>query len=172
MVLTRADDAGARAQLQRAVAQRFSNVTSYDVALLQRTIERIFSRVALAIRFMAVLSLATGALVLLGAVAAGRLQRIREGALLKTLGATRRQLTRILLAEYLALGLLAGLMGIGLAIGGGWAMTHWVLKLSFTVPLLPLGAVLVITAGLVALVGMAASREVFRRTAVEVLRDV
>ncbi len=172
VVLTRADDAGARAQLQRAVAQRFSNVTSYDVALLQRTIERIFSRVALAIRFMAVLSLATGALVLLGAVAAGRLQRIREGALLKTLGATRRQLTRILLAEYLALGLLAGLMGIGLAIGGGWAMTHWVLKLSFTVPLLPLGAVLVITAGLVALVGMAASREVFRRTAVEVLRDV
>ena len=51
-------------------------------------------------------------------------------------------------------------------------MTHWVLKLSFTVPLLPLGVVLVITAGLVALVGMAASREVFRRTAVEVLRDV
>ena len=172
VVLTRADDAGARARLQRAVAARFSNVTSYDVALLQRTIERIFSRVALAIRFMAVLSLATGALVLLGAVAAGRLQRIREGALLKTLGATRRQLTRILLAEYLALGLLAGLMGIGLAIGGGWAMTHWVLKLSFTVPLLPLGVVLVITAGLVALVGMAASREVFRRTAVEVLRDV
>jgi putative ABC transport system permease protein len=172
VVLTRADDAGARARLQRAVAERFSNVTSYDVALLQQTIERIFSRVALAIRFMAVLSLATGTLVLLGAVAAGRLQRIREGALLKTLGATRRQLTRILLAEYLALGLLAGLMGIGLAIGGGWAMTHWVLKLSFTVPLLPLGIVLVVTAGLVALVGMAASREVFRRTAVEVLRDV
>ena len=172
VVLTRGDDAGARARLQRAVAERFSNVTSYDVALLQRTIERIFSRVALAIRFMAVLSLATGALVLLGAVAAGRTQRIREGALLKTLGATRRQLTRILLAEYLALGLTSGLMGIGLAIGGGWAMTHWVLKLSFTVPVLPLGVVLVITAGLVALVGMAASREVFRRTAVEVLRDV
>ena len=130
VLLTRADDAGPRARLQRAVAERFTNVTSYDVALLQRTIERIFSRVALAIRFMAALSLATGALVLLGAVAAGRLQRIREGALLKTLGATRRQLTRILLVEYLALGLLAGLVGIGLAIGGGWAMTHWVLKLT------------------------------------------
>ncbi|MEK7667108.1 MAG: FtsX-like permease family protein, partial [Gemmatimonadota bacterium] len=92
--------------------------------------------------------------------------------LLKTLGATRRQLTRILLAEYLALGLLAGLVGIGLSIGGGWAMTHFVFKLDFTVPVLPLGAVLLSTAALVALVGMAASREVFRRTAVEVLRDV
>ncbi len=172
VLLTRADDAGARARLQRAVAGRFSNVTSYDVALLQRMVERIFSRVALGIRFMAALSLATGALVLLGAVAAGRLQRIREGALLKTLGATRRQLTRILLAEYLALGVLAGLMGIGLAVAGGWAMTHWVLKLSFTVPVLPLAAVLAVTAALVALVGMASSREVFRRTAVEVLRDV
>jgi len=172
VVLTRADDAGTRARLQRAVSERFSNVTSFDVALLQRTVERVFSRVALAIRFMAVLSLATGTLVLLGAVAAGRLQRIREGALLKTLGATRRQLTHILLAEYLALGLLAGVVGIGLAIGGGWAMTHFVFKLDFTVPLPPLGAVLVVTAALVALVGMAASREVFRRTAVEVLRDV
>jgi putative ABC transport system permease protein len=109
--------------------------------------------------------------VLLGAVAAGRSQRIREGALLKTLGATRRQLTHILLVEYLALGLLAGLVGIGLAIGGGWAMTHWVLKLTYTVPVLSLAAVLIVTAGLVALVGMAASREVFRRTAVEVLRE-
>ena len=172
VLLTRADEAGPRARLQRGISERFTNVTSYDVALLQRTIERIFSRVALAIRFMAVLSLATGTLVLLGAVAAGRLQRIREGALLKTLGATRRQLTSILLVEYVALGLLAGLVGIALAIGGGWAMTHWVLKLTFAVPVLSLAAVLVVTAGLVALVGMAASREVFRRTAVEVLRDV
>ena len=172
VVLTRADDAGTRARLQRSIAQRYSNVTSYDVALLQRTVERVFSRVSIAIRFMAALSLATGALVLLGAVAAGRLERIREGALLKTLGATRRQLTRILLTEYLALGLLAGLMGVGLSIGGGWAMTHFVFELDYTVPLLPLAAVLVATAALVAVVGMLASREVFRRTAVEVLRDV
>ena len=172
VVLTRADDAGARARLQRAVAQRYSNVTSFDVALLQRMVEGILSRVALAIRFMAVLSLATGALVLLGAVAAGRLQRIREGALLKTLGATRRQLTRIMLAEYLALGLLAGLVGTGLSVAGGWAMTKYVFEVDYAVPLLPLGAVVAATALLVGLVGMLASREVFSRTAVEVLRDV
>ena len=172
VILTRVEDAGARARLQRAISERFPNVTSFDVALIQRTLERILDRVALAIRFMAVLSLGTGALVLLGAVAAGRLERIREGALLKALGATRRQIERILLAEYVALGALAALVGLGLAMGGGWAFTHYVLDLSFAVPALPLLAIGAITTLIVAVVGMTASREVFRRTAMEVLRDV
>ena len=172
VVLTRVDDAAQRAGLQRDLIERFPNVTSFDVALVQRTVERVFSRVALAVRFMAGLSLTTGALVLLGAVAAGRLQRIREGALLKTLGATRRQLEHMLLAEYLALGGLAALVGIALAAAGAWAFTHWVFEIGFSVPVGPLAAVLGLTALAVAVVGVTASREVFRRTAMEVLRDV
>jgi putative ABC transport system permease protein len=171
VVLTRAENAGDRARLQRAVSQRYPNVTSIDVALVEATVERVLRRVSLAIRFMAAFSLATGALVLLGAVAAGRLERIREGALLKTLGATRRQLTRILLAEYAALGLLAGLVGVVLSAGGGWAMMRYVFDLRFTLPALPLAGVLAATACLVAVVGITASGEVFRKTAMEVLRE-
>jgi putative ABC transport system permease protein len=171
VVLTRVDDAGDRGRLERTVSQHYANVTSFDVALLESTIEKVLGRVSLAIRFMAAFSLATGALVLLGAVTAGRLERIREGALLKTLGATRRQLTRILLAEYSALGLLAGGVGVGLSVAGGWAMVHWVFDLKFALPALPLVAVLAGTAALVAVVGIAASREVFRKTAMEVLRE-
>jgi putative ABC transport system permease protein len=158
--------------LQRAVAEGFPNVIAFDVAVVQGTVERVFGKVAVAVRFMAGLSLTTGALVLLGAVAAGRLQRIREGALLKALGATRRQLSRILLAEYVALGVLAAVVGTGLAIGGGWAFVKWVLELPFILPAGPLGVVFVAVTALVALVGLTASREVFRRTAMEVLRDV
>ena len=121
------------------MAEHFSNVIAFDIALLQHTVERIFNKVAIAVRFMAGFSLITGALVLLGAVTAGRLQRIREGALLKTLGATRRQLSRILLTEYLALGALSALVGIVLASTGAWAFVKWVLKLDFTLPALPLG---------------------------------
>ncbi len=172
VILTRVNDAGQRAQLQRAVAVKFSNVIAFDAALIQQTFQRVFRKVAIAVRFMAAFSLAIGALVLLGAVAAGRLQRIREGALLKALGATRRQLSRILLTEYLALGALAAVVGTGLASLGAWAFTHWVLKLSFAVPPLPIGAVAAATAALVTAVGLTASREVFRRTAMEVLRDV
>ncbi len=172
VVLTRVEDAGQRAVLQRNVAEHFSNVIAFDIALLQHTVERIFNKVAIAVRFMAGFSLITGALVLLGAVTAGRLQRIREGALLKTLGATRRQLSRILLTEYLALGALSAIVGIGLASVGAWAFVKWVLKLDFSLPVVPLGVVLVLTALLVAVVGLTASREVFRRTAMEVLREV
>jgi putative ABC transport system permease protein len=171
VLLTRVDAAGARARLQREVSERYANVTSLDVSLVQATIERVLDRVSLAIRFMAIFSLATGALVLLGAVAAGRLERIREGALLKTLGATRRQLSRILLAEYVSLGLLSGAVGLAIAAGGAWAMTHFVFGLGFRLPAAALLAVLVATTALVAVVGLAASREVFRKTAVEVLRD-
>ncbi len=172
VVLTRHEDAGVRGRLQRTVAERLANVIAFDIATVQRTVERILARIAIAVRFMAGLSLATGTLVLLGAVAAGRSQRIREGALLKALGATRRQLTRILLSEYLALGGLAALVGIGLAALGGWAFTKWVMELPFVLPVAPLGIVVLLTASLVALVGLTASREVFRRTAMEVLRDV
>ncbi len=172
VVLTRHEDAGVRARLQRAAAERLVNVIAFDVATVQRTVERILGRIAIGVRFMAGLSLATGTLVLLGAVAAGRSQRIREGALLKALGATRRQLSRILLSEYLALGGLAALVGIGLAALGGWAFTKWVMELPFVLPVAPLGVVLLLTAALVAAVGLTASREVFRRTAMEVLRDV
>lgn len=171
VLFTRVDDAARRARLQRRVVERYPNVTGFDVALLQRTVERILGRVALAIRFMAAFSLATGTLVLLGAVAAGRLERIRQGALLKTLGATKRQIERLMLAEYVTLGALSAIVGIGLASLGAWAFTKWVMEFRFTLPVVPLAQVLAGTLVLVAVVGFAGSREVFRRTAIEVLRD-
>ena len=64
------------------------------------------SSVTAAIRFLAGLSLALGVPVLFSAVSATRRERLREGVLLKVLGATRRQVGRIMLSEYLLLGAL------------------------------------------------------------------
>lgn len=63
------------------------------------------------------------------------------------------------------------MVGIGLSAGGAWAMVHFVFALRFSFPALPLLGVLALTAALVALIGLSASRDVFRRTAMEVLRD-
>ena len=73
-------------------------------------------------------------MVLIGALATSRFQRVREAALLKTLGATRRQVIRIMVTEYAALGLLAAVVATGLATLGGWALTKWVFEVPFTVP--------------------------------------
>ncbi len=170
VTLTRVEGAAARGVLQRRIAERLPNVTSVDLSTVQETLERLIDRVVLAIRFMALFTLGTGTLVLVGALATSRFQRIREGALLRTLGATRSQLFRIVLSEYLSLGLLAAAVALVLAGVAGWALARFVFEGSFTLPVGPfagLGAAVVL---LTVAVGLANSREVLRRPPLEVLR--
>ncbi|HSN32555.1 MAG TPA: FtsX-like permease family protein, partial [Ideonella sp.] len=89
VVLSRVDDETARARLQRSGVEAHPNVSTLDLAQVQRAVEGVLDRIVLAVRFMALFSLAAGAVVLAGAVAGSRFQRVREGALLRTLGATR-----------------------------------------------------------------------------------
>jgi putative ABC transport system permease protein len=170
VTLTRVEGAAERGALQRRIAERLPNVTTVDLSTVQETLERLIDRVVLAIRFMALFTLGTGTLVLVGALATSRFQRIREGALLRTLGATRAQLFRIVLSEYLSLGLLAAAVALVLAGIAGWALARFVFEGSFTLPMGPfagLGAAVVL---LTVTVGLANSREVLRRPPLEVLR--
>ena len=170
VALTRIDDAAARGRFQRQLVERFANITTIDLALVQEQIERLVGRVALAIRFMAGFSLAVGALVLVGAVATTRLARLREAVLLRTLGATRRQIVRIALAEYLALGLLSSLTAVLLAAGAGWGLARWFFDGRFWLPLAPLGALIAAVVALTVIVGLWTTREAVRRPPLEVLR--
>jgi len=171
VMLARAPDAPARATAQRDVVRRYSNVAVLDLTAIQAALDDVLGRVAAVIRFLAAFSVATGFIVLLGAVLAGRLQRIRESVLLRTLGATRRQIARVLLAEYLALGLLASLAGILLAVVAGWALAKWLFEVKYAVPVLPLLWLALGVTALSAAVGLLASREVFRHTPLEALRE-
>jgi putative ABC transport system permease protein len=170
VTLTRIERAADRGTFQRGIAERLPNVTSVDLSSVQETLERLIDRVVLAIRFMALFTLGTGALVLVGALATSRFQRIREGALLRTLGATRAQLFRIVLSEYLSLGLLAAAVALLLAGVAGWALARFVFEGRFTLPLLPLAGLGAAVVALTVAVGLANSREVLRRPPLEVLR--
>jgi putative ABC transport system permease protein len=170
VILTREDDASRRGTLQRRLVERFPNVTTIDISLIQQAIEKIVSRVVLAIRVMALFSLATGGIVLLGALATSRFQRLRESALLKTLGATRRQVTLVMFAEYLSLGALAALVGITLSTAAGWALTRWVFEIKFAPPWLGALGLVVTVVALTVITGFASGFEVYRKTALEVLR--
>jgi putative ABC transport system permease protein len=157
--------------LQRAAVNRFPNVSSIDLTAIKRTVDRIVARVSLAIRFMALFSLAVAIPVLFSAVAATRRARVREGVLLKTLGATRGQIAKILLAEYSLLGLLGGLTGMVLSIAGGWAVVHYVFKMAFGLPLTPVVGIALVIVALTVLIGLLAGRDVFRETPIVALRD-
>jgi putative ABC transport system permease protein len=170
VVLARVEDAARRARLQRAVVEAHPNVSTLDLAQVQRTIEGVLDQVALGVRFMALFSLAAGAVVLAGAVASSRYQRVREGALLRTLGAGRPQLLRILLAEYAVLGALAALAAILLSTAAGWALARAVFGTAFALPAPGLLALLLAVLGLTVATGLAGSAEVWRRPPLEVLR--
>ncbi len=170
LTLTRIEQPEARGVFQRRLAERLPNVTTLDLTALQETLERLLERIVLAIRFMALFTLATGAIVLVGALATSRFQRIREGALLRTLGATSGQLFRIVLAEYVALGLMAAMVAAGLASVAAWALARWVFEGRFALAALPLAALTLGVVTLTVVVGLLNSREVIRRRPLEVLR--
>ncbi|HKT61097.1 MAG TPA: FtsX-like permease family protein, partial [Gemmatimonadales bacterium] len=170
LLMTRVPSAAERGALQRRIAERLSNVTSLDLSTVQSTLERLIDRVVLAIRFMALFTLGTGTLVLIGALATSRFQRMREGALLRTLGATRAQLWRVVFAEYLSLGALAALVALVLATASGWALTRFVFDGRFTLPVVPFTVLGMSVVALTVAVGLANSREVLRRPPLEVLR--
>ena len=158
--------------LQRAVVNQFPNVSSIDLTSIKRTVDRIVGRVSLAIRFMALFSLAVAIPVLFSAVAATRRARVREGVLLRTLGATRGQIAKILLAEYSLLGTLGGLTGMLLSIAGGWAVVRYLFKVPFALPVAPITGIAGVIVALTLLIGLLAGRDVFRETPIAALRDV
>jgi putative ABC transport system permease protein len=159
------------ARLQRDVVVRWPNVSSIDLSLVQRTIEGIVRQMATAVRFLALFSVAMGLPVLFSAVAATRRARMREGVLLKTLGATRGQVRGILAAEYAALGVMGALTGLVLSVAGSWALARWVLEIDFAPSFVPLIAILVGMIALALTVGLLAGRDVFSGTPMDALRE-
>jgi putative ABC transport system permease protein len=170
VILTRVDDARARGLLERQIAEALPNVATVDLTQVQQAVETILARAALAIRFMAFFSLAAGAVVLLGAVAASRGQRVREGVLLRTLGATRKQVLRILLAEYLSLGVMAAASASLLSIAATWALLRFFFEAHFAVSVGWLAGLAAGVMVLTVVVGLWSGTEAFRRTPLEVLR--
>lgn len=158
------------AALQRDIVRRYPNVASVDLSLVRRTVAEISSKATLAIRFLAIFSLAMGVPVLFSAVSATRRERVREGVLLKTLGATRRQITRILFSEYALLGLLGSLAGMVLSFGGAYLLLRFIFERPFEPALLEAGGIALLLMTLTVSIGLLAGRDVFRETPMAALR--
>jgi putative ABC transport system permease protein len=170
-ILVRAAGPPEIARLQRDVIASYGSVSSLDLTLVQKTVTDVLGKVMMAVRFLALISLALAVPVLFSAVAATRRERLREGVLLKTLGATRRQILRIMLAEYALLGTLGAATGVILSTGAAWALMHWVFKQPFSPAIAPAVIVSAAMIGLAIAIGLLTGREVFAETPMAALRE-
>ena len=168
---TRAGNTADSARIQQAVISALPNVSAIDLGLVLETLDQIFSRIELVVQLMALFTVFTGVIVLAGAVMGGRYQRLRETVLLRTLGASRRQLVWIQLVEYAILGLLGAMVGCALAVAANAALARWVFETSPVLePLTLLIATLAVTS-LTLLTGWLANRSITDHPPLEILRE-
>src|SRR5690606_37204671 len=99
-----------------------------------------------------------------------RQQRLQESILLRTLGATRGQVLRILAAEYAVLGVLAALNGILLANAAAWAVSRWVFESSFAFRPGAMALALAVVTAITLLAGLLGNRRLLNRPPLEVIR--
>jgi len=150
--------------LQSIVVAQFPNVTVLSLDSIIQIIQEIFDRIRFAIQFMANFCFIAGILVLIGSLLIGRLSRIEETGLLKTLGASRSQLLIISLSEYSVLGFLSSATGFILSISAGWILSLTVFEIPMALSWLSILSVIASVIGVTVLVGFLSNRRLYDRS--------
>ncbi len=118
--------------VEAAVSDRFSNISAVRVREALVAASRILAGIGIAVRAVAAIAITAGALVLAGAVAAGRQQRIYDAVVFKVLGATRAMVLKTYAMEYGIIGLATGTIAAAIGTLTAWAVvvflldTEWV----------------------------------------------
>lgn len=126
-----------RLTVTQDLVKQFPNLTVFDVGAILSQLQNILDKVSVAVQGLFLFSVFAGAIVLAAALSATRDERIREAALLRSFGATRRQLAGAQRIELLAVGALAGLLASGGATLAAWALSHWVFEFDMRLSLWP-----------------------------------
>ena len=171
VIVSRVGNAEQSARFQSELVRRYPGVSAIDLTQILKSVDEVLGKVSFVIRFMALFSILTGLLVLISSIYQGKFARIRESVLLRTLGASRRQILAINALEYFLLGALACLAGVGLSVLGAWALAEFAFKIPFTVEWWPLAATFFVITSLAVMIGLFNSREVVNKPPLEVLRQ-
>jgi putative ABC transport system permease protein len=163
-------DPSSRFAAQRAFLAVAPNVSAIDIRDVLTSFRDVIDNATLGITVVGAVTLIGGVLILVGAVAMTRFQRLYEAAIYRTLGAGTRLLASMVALEYGMLGLLAGLLGAGGAFVMSWALATGLFEIEWRpVPgMLTLGVVA--TAITVSVVGLVASAEILLRKPLGTLR--
>jgi len=154
-----------------ALAARFPNLTVVDVGAAVRQAQAVIDQLINAVQFVFLFALGAGVLVLYSALVATEDERRREAALMRVVGASRRHVTGSQRVEFLAMGLLAGVLATAGAAVIGQLLARRVFELD-----LPPSAMLIVVGPLAGLVLLSlnawlSSRKVLRASPALTLRE-
>ena len=145
----------AEMMLQRAVGEQLPNVTAIRTRDAIEAATGLVAKIGWGVRAAAVVTLAAGLLVLVGAIAGDRARRDHEAVIFKMLGATRARIAQIQAVEYAVLGLVTALVAAGLGTAIAWAVTtqlmrfEWAAQADILALTVGIGTVLTFTLGFV-----------------------
>lgn len=154
------------------LVRSFPAVTVLELDLVLKQVRTILAQVTLAVEFVLVFVLAAGLAVLYAALQASLDERYYEGALMRALGASRRQLRSAQVAEFAALGLLAGLLAAGATEAIAYLVYARLFELEYHFKwlvwlIVPLAGML-----LIGFAGYVGTRRVVSRSPLSVLREL
>lgn len=156
--------------VERTLFAAYPTVTVINVADVLEIVRNVIDQIALIIRFLAAFAMLSGGIIMVSSLTATRFQRVREVAILKALGALRRQIVSMLSIEFVILGSISGAAGVLFALGLSGILLHR-LDVSFHASLAASLATVVMNALLASVTGWLACWNILQQKPLQVLRE-
>jgi putative ABC transport system permease protein len=157
-------------EVEKSLFGAYPTVTVINMADVLEVVRKVVDQIAMILRFVAGFVLLAGGIILASSVTATRFQRVREVAILKSLGALRKQVIRMLSIEFLMLGGIAGVTGVVCALALSSVLLHR-LDVSFHPGWAISIAAMMAAAILASVTGWLASYRILQQKPLEVLRE-
>lgn len=158
-------------EVARGVFDEFPSVLYVSAVDFFETVQEVVDQIAFVVRFVAGFAIVAGVIILVASVAATRFRRMREVAILKTLGATKGRLTEIFSVEFLVLGGVAGAAGSLLAVCYSALLTWDILDVDAVIEWPAISVTVAATALIATFAGWGASLRILGSKPLEILRD-
>ena len=171
-VLDTEETRNADAVLLRDLANTFPSVTAVRIRDTLATVNNLIDQLSNAIRAAASVALISSILVLAGALAAGNRERVHDAVILKTLGATRRTLMKMLVLEYTILGLATAIFAILAGSLAAWFVVSVIMDFIFVIkPGIAMGTIVTALAFTIVL-GLFGTWRILGQKAAPILREL
>jgi putative ABC transport system permease protein len=159
-------------ELQHAVVNSLPNITALSTRDIVNTIEDVVDKLKTLVDFMSVFTIIAGLIILSGSIASTKYRRLKESAIIKILGAKRNKIAGILGVEYITIGVLASIVGVGLSSGLSWAVMTYLVKAPWHPRIDVMLWTLVLSIALTTFIGIISSLDVLKNKPLQTLRHI